>query len=183
MTLPAPASSRLFSWISRGFWLLWLAFPVFIWLSIAAVTGQPDELAAMVPGQAECVEQLPQVVNFTPAGQMVYWADFAIHLLFFAGVLAVAHRVILSCARGEMFVAPLIRRLRLIGITISLFPPVSLLLSNLSMAAYVATGDLPSFIPDYALDLPTLGIGLLLIAISLAMRQAMQLQQEADLTI
>ena len=46
-----------------------------------------------------------------------------------------------------------------------------------------STGDLPGFAPTFALDLPTLGVGLLLLTMAMAMGQAMVLQQDADLTI
>jgi hypothetical protein len=40
-----------------------------------------------------------------------------------------------------------------------------------------------TYSPDFALDLPVIGVGLLLITIAAAMRMAVQLHQDAELTI
>ncbi len=177
------AAQRIFIWADRAFWLIWLGFPVLIWLLVMQVLDSRARLAALAPEQAACLAGLPQVVNFSATGQLVFWSAFGIEMAIYAALLAMAHWVIHCCAGGRVFVLPMIGMLRRIGIVIAVYPLISLLLLNLSMAAYVATGDMVVFIPDFALDLPVLGVGLLLMVMAAAMRMAARLHQDAELTI
>jgi hypothetical protein len=55
--------------------------------------------------------------------------------------------------------------------------------SDLFAWVVYASGDSAVFLPTYALDLPVVGVGLLLLAIAYAMRQAVALHRDAALTI
>lgn len=177
------ATQRLFLWLDRAFWLIWLGFPVLIWVSVQAVMNAPAEILALAPDQAACLADLPMVATFSTAGRWVFWGVFGIEMAFYAVVLGMAHGVIHRCATGRVFVDGMIGTLRNMGILIALFPVVDIILANLSLWAYVATGDIPVFLPNFALDIPVIGVGLLLITIAAAMRMAVQLHQDAELTI
>jgi len=177
------ATRQLFIWLDRAFWLIWIGFPVFVWLIVDGIMSIPGQLAKMVPDQAACIAKLPQVMNFSLMGRTVFWSVFALELAFYAALLVMAHRVIHHCATGRLFMAGMIGTLRAIGMTIAVFPVLDLMLGNLAMAAYTANGDLPVFLPDFALDLPVMGIGLLLITMAAAMRTAVRLHRDAELTI
>lgn len=177
------ATRRLFVWLDRAFWLIWLGFPALVWVIADEIMGIPDQLAEMVPEQAACIAKLPQVMNFSVTGRAVFWSAFAVEMAFYATLLVMAHRVIHHCATGRVFMAGMIGTLRAIGMTIAIFPVLDLVLGNLSMAAYFATGDLPLFLPNFALDLPVIGVGLLMVTMAAAMRMAAKLHQDAELTI
>jgi len=177
------APQRLITMADRAFSLIWLGFPLLIWMLIQSVVTSPEQLAAMAPEQAACLADIPQVVNFSRLGQAIFWGVVAVQMGIYAFLLALAHRVIHRCATGEVFVMPMIGSLRLIGTIIALFPVLDLALTNLSMAAYVATGDMLVFIANYALDLPVMGMGILMVVMAAAMRMAVQLHQDAELTI
>ncbi len=172
-----------FRWLDRGFWGLWVCFPFYAWVLARDVIHQASDMAALAPEQAACLQDRPQVTAFSSVGQVIFWTVFVLHLAFFAALLALAHRVIHGCATGRMFVLPLIRTLRTIGIITTLYPVADLVVSNLTMAAYVATGDLNAFLPDFAFDVTVFGVGLLLLTMAMAMRQAMALHRDAELTI
>jgi hypothetical protein len=104
-------------------------------------------------------------------------------MALFAVLLAMAHAVIHRCATGRVFVAGMIGTLHRIGLLIIAFPVIDLLLQNLTMWVYVRTGDVMTFSPEFALDVPVIGVGLLLITMAAAMRMAVQLHQDAELTI
>lgn len=174
------ASQRVFRTLERAFWGLWLLFPVYVVVLVREILADP---VAAYPGLADCAAAIPQVATFGLAGQVIFWSGFALHLAVFAALVALAHAVVRSCARGRTFVAPLVRHLRNIGWIVVCYPVLDLLLLNLTGAALEATGDMPGFAPTFALDLPTLGVGLLLLTMAMAMDQAMVLQQDADLTI
>ncbi len=173
----------LFAWLNRAFWGVWLAFPVYLWIVVRDILGQARALTVLAPDQAACLAGLPLVTSFSLPGKLVFWAGFGLNFLLFALVLGLAHSVIRSCAQGRLFVAPLVRVLGWIALIITLFPVWDLGLSNLMAVALVATGDLPAFLPDLAFDVTVFGVGLLLLAIAAAMRQAMGLQRDAELTI
>lgn len=178
-----PKTQRLFLWIDRAFYLIWLCFPVMIWLFVQAVQNAPAELAALAPDQAACLQALPQVAFFSTSGTWVFWTVFGIQMLFYTVLLALAHQVVHRCATGRVFVAAMIVSLRRIGIIIAAFPFVDLVMQNLSLWAYVKTGDLLVFLPSYALDVPVIGVGLLLVTMAAAMRMAVDMHSDAELTI
>lgn len=177
------AAMRLFFWADRAFWLIWLGFPVLIWVAVRGVLTAPEQLAVLAPDQAACLAGLPLVVNFSPVGRAVFWSGFAIEFAIFAILLLLAHRVIHRCAMGEVFVLPMIGSLRLIGTLIALFPLLDLAITNLSMLVYVAIGDIPVFEPNFALDVTVIGMGLLMVVMAAAMRMAVRLHRDAELTI
>lgn len=176
-------AKALFTLADRAFWLIWFAFPLVIWIVVREVLNVPAAMAAMAPDQAACLADIPQVAKFSPAGRAIFWGFFSLQFAVYALLLALAHRVIHRCAKGRIFVAEMIGSLRMIGGIIACWPLLDLCLQNLTMLAYVATGDLASFVSSYALDLPTLGIGVLLLVMAAAMRMAVAMQRDADLTI
>lgn len=176
-------SMPLFIWLNRAFWLIWLCFPGLIWIVARGVLKAPERLSEMAPEQAACLAALPQLALFSPTGTVIFWVFFALQFGVYAMFLGLAHWVIHRCAQGRIFVDSMIGVLRLTGILIALWPILDLMLNNLITLALVWTGDFPVFYADYALDLPVLGVGLLVFTISVAMRQAVRLREDAELTI
>jgi hypothetical protein len=178
-----PATQRLFFWLDLVFWLIWLGFLALIWVLVREVRNGPADLAALAPDQAACLAALPQPTMFSIAGQAVFWGGFAIEMAIYAVLLFLAHQVIHRCATGQIFVAAMITTLRRIGLMIAVFPVIDLLIQNVSAWAYVQTGDMVVFSGAYALNVPVLGVGLLLVTMAAAMRMAVQLHKDAELTI
>ncbi|MEI6099782.1 MAG: hypothetical protein WCS20_16125 [Alphaproteobacteria bacterium] len=176
-------SDGLFTWLDRGFWLIWAGFPLLIWAMVDGTLSAPDLLAAQLPDQAACIANLPNATTLHPMSQAVFWGAFAVTTSVYAVLLAHAHLVIHRCAQGQVFVAPMIGILRRIGVIIATFPLLDLAMGNLFAWVVYASGDSAVFLPTYALDLPVVGVGLLLLAIAYAMRQAVALHRDAALTI
>lgn len=178
-----PKAETLFRWLDRGFWLIWAAFPVLIWVVVRDALAAPATMVAMLPDQEACIAQLPNLhtISFWP--RAVFWAGISAEFAFYAVLLALAHVVIHRCATGRIFVDGMIRILARIGLIISVWPLVDLAITNLANWALFAGGDVALFQPVLSLDLPVLAVGLLLVAIAHAMRMAVALQQDAELTI
>ena len=176
-------SQRLFMAMDRAFYLIWLGFPLFIWSLVRQVQDGPEQLAALVPGQDLCLQELPQVARFSAAGKAAFWTTFGVEMVIYAVLLALAHQVVHRCAKGRVFVAPMISSLWRIVMIISAFPVIDLILQNLSLWAYAQTGDLPFFLPSFTLDVPVIGVGLLLMTMAMAMRMAVDMHSDAELTI
>ncbi len=180
---PDVRMKRLFVWMDRGFWLIWLAFPVLIWLLVSEVLAMPERLAKLAPDQIECLANLPQLANFSFSGRFAFWLGFGAEFLVYAVILGLAHLVIHRCAVGPVLFDDMNRVLHWVGIVIAGWSVAQVLLANLLGLALRASGDVPVFEPTFALDLPVLGVGLLIIALSVAMRHAVRLREDADLTI
>lgn len=180
---PDVRSQQLFVWMDRAFWLLWVAFPLLIWLLVTEILAVPDRLAELAPDQAACIAALPQIAGFTSLGQAVFWASIGTEFLVYAILMALAHVVIHRCAVGRVLVAEMIGVLRWVGLIIAGWPVLDLVLANLQGMALRATGDVPIFSASFALDVTVVGVGLVIITISVAMRQAVRLREDADLTI
>jgi hypothetical protein len=110
---------------------------------------------------------------------MAFWSGIVCQFTVYAVLLAPAHMVIHRCATGQIFVDGMIRILRRIGLIISFWPVIDLCLGNLANWTAYAAGGLAIYEPLLALDLPVVGVGLLLVA----MRMAVALRQDVDLTI
>lgn len=169
--------------LDRAFWLIWLGFPLLIWQVVAEARIGTAQLEALYPDQRACLALLPQIDAFSGAGQALFWSLLALEFTVYAVLLGLAHRVIQRCASGRIFVSEMIGTLRAIGLIIAIWPVAELLLSNLVFFVLSRLGDMKSFAPSFALDLPVLGVGLLLLTIAAAMRQAVALREEAELTI
>jgi hypothetical protein len=178
-----PKTQQFFNWLDWAFWLIWLGFLALIWQLVREVQNSPATLAALAPDQAACIAALPQPALFSPAGKSVFWGGFAVEMAIYAVLLVMAHQVIHRCATGQIFVAPMITTLRRIGLMIAAFPVIDLLIQNISAWAYVQTGDMVAFSGAYALNIPILGVGLLLVTMAAAMRIAVQMHEDAELTI
>jgi hypothetical protein len=177
------SAETLFTWLDRSFWLVWLGFPLLCWSVVHGTLTAPDQLAAQLPDQAACIARLPNVMTLHPWSQAVFWGTFAFENLVYAVLLAHAHLVIHRCARGQVFVQPMIAILRRIGAIITGFPLLDLAFGNLVSWVLYLQGDVAVFQPSFALDVPVVGVGLLLLAIGYAMRQGVSLQRDAALTI
>jgi hypothetical protein len=178
-----PSAHRLFTWIDRAFWLIWLGFMALVWTLVHEVQTAPERLEALAPDQAACLSELPLVVRFSAAGQAVFWTGFAIEIVLYAVLLALAHQVVHRCATGRVFVDGMIVSLRRIGWIIAGFPLIDLAIVNLSAWIYVRTGDVLAFTGSWTFDFPVLGVGLLLVTMAAAMRLAVRLHRDAELTI
>ena len=178
-----PKSQRLFRWINWAFYLIWLCFPVFIWTVVRQIMDGPAQLVALAPDQAACLQELPQVALFSAAGRLVFWTTFAIDIAVYAVLLALAHQIVYRCATGKVFVSSMIGSLRMIGTVIAIYPFADLLLQNLSLWAFVKSGDLPFFSPTFTLDVTVIGVGLLFVTMAMAMRMAVNMHADAELTI
>jgi hypothetical protein len=176
-------TNRLFYWLDRTFWLIWLGFPLFVWLLVQSVLDAPTQLMAQAPKEMACLADLRLPATFSPVGQWMFWSAFAVQMALLATLLVMAHAVVHRCATGRVFVSGMIRTLHGIGVLIVAIPVVDLLLQNVSTWVYVQTGDLQVFTANFALDVPVIGVGLLLVTIAAAMRMAVQLHQDAALTI
>lgn len=174
---------QLFTWADRGFWLVWAGLPWLVWTVVQATIAAPEALAAQRPDLAACIASLPSITTAHPLAQAVFWGAFALENLVYALLLAQAHLVIHRCARREVFVPPMIAILRRIGAILMGFPLLDLGLTNLIGWTLRETGDAAVFQPAFVLDLPVLGLGLLLLGIAHAMRLGVALQRDAALTI
>lgn len=177
------ADGRLFRWMDKGFWLIWLAYPAMVAVLALDVTRDPATLEGLSPEQQACVATLPFVGRFSRAGQAVFWAGFAFELALFGVLLALGHRAVRRCARGRVLVGEMIGSLRAIGLAITGWALAKPVVSNLSLWALYNLGDAPWLGPDLVLDAPMLGFGLLTLTMAGAMAQAVRLREEADLTI
>ena len=175
--------ARLFRWLDRAFWAVWIGFPVYAAVVVSDILRARSRIEAAVPDLAGCLAGLPDPTRFSATGQVLFWGAIALHFAVYAGLLALGHAVVRDCARGRVFVAPLVARLQALGALVAAYPVFDLAVSNGVAAGLAAMGDLPTFAPDLALDVTVMGVGLLLLALASAMAAALRLREDADLTI
>ena len=174
---------RFFVWLDRLFWLVWLAFPVLVWMTYDSLSD-PSALQEQLPELgAECAGKVPQVANFSFAGKAVTFAYFSFQYIVYAVLLGFAHVTIHRCATGNVFVANTLKTFGILGAIIVAWPFADLAAANLANYAVHLTGDLQVFTPAYMFDVGPFGIGLLLLTMRTVLEHAIMLKHDSDLTI
>lgn len=176
-------SPRLFVVLDRLFWLVWLAFPIVIWLNYSAILDQSALTAELPPSESNCAELVPQVANFSINGKAQVLAYFLTQYAVYAWLLYLAHTAIHRCATGRVFVSGTLDTLKLLGIIIVAWPFFDLAASNLLGYALTLTGDLKNYSPNLLFDVGPFGVGLLILTMHAVMGHAIVLKQDHDLTI
>ncbi len=174
---------RIFQWLDRLFWLVWLAFPLLIWQTYATVVDQASLAAELPVGAENCAELIPRVANFSMQGKAGFVVYFVAQYVIYALLLWLAHTAIHRCATGKVFVADTLRTLGLLGIIIILWPVYELITGNLLAYALTVTGDMKTFRPDFLFDVGPLAVGLLILAMRVVIGHAITIKQDHDLTI
>ena len=174
---------RLFAVLDRLFWLVWLALPVVMWLTYAALLDQSALKAELPEGASNCAELLPQVANFSWGGKASVLAYFLWQYAVYAWLLYLAHSAIHRCAIGQVFVSGTLDTLKLLGIIIVAWPFIDLGASNLLTFALTLTADLKNFSANLLFDVGPFGVGLLILTMRAVLGHAILLKQDHDLTI
>ncbi len=169
--------------LDRLFWLVWLAFPVLIFLTYRSLSDG-NALQAQLPDvDPACVASIPQVANFSVAGKAATFAYYCWQYAIYAVLLAFAHMTIHRCAVGKAFVVDTLRALGVLGAIVVAWPFADLALSNLLAFIVYRTQDVKTFEANYFFDIGPFGVGLLLLTIRTVIAHAIALKQDHDLTI
>jgi hypothetical protein len=179
----ARAEKPRFRLMERLFRLVWVAFPLYVGFQVWQVLTLPNKLANLDPKLAACMQQLPLVPHFSLGGKVVYWIAFTMEMSVYFALLLLAHRVLARAARGQIFIPELASTLKTIALIITLLPLFDLVLQNALLAILAGLGDMPFYSPSFDFDVTIFGVGLLMLTISSAMREAVRLREDADLTI
>jgi Protein of unknown function (DUF2975) len=174
---------RLFAVLDRLFWMVWLAFPIIIWLNYSAILDQSALKAELPPSASNCADLVPQVANFSRSGKACVLAYFLAQYSVYAWLLYLAHSAIHRCATGRVFVSGTLDTLKLLGIIIVAWPFFDLAASNLLGYALTLTGDLKSYSPNLLFDVGPFGVGLLILTMHAVLGHAILIKQDHDLTI
>ncbi len=174
---------RFFTILDRLFWIVWLLFPVFMWLVVQGALTESATIADISRVSAVCADLIPQVRNFSLGGKAVVFTYVALAFLIYGVLLAIAHVTIHRFATGQVFVANTLRALGLLGLIVVIWPFFDLAAANLVNYGILLTGDVKTFEPMTIFDVGPLGVGLLILTIRTALQHAIVMKQEQDLTI
>jgi len=181
VTVPA-GSLRLFRLLDRLFWLVWLGLPFMIYMTVRTADGAQLDALFDAADQA-CMEAAPTLGRMSAAGRSIWWTALIVQYSIYAVLLFLAHRMIHRFAGGRILVTETLGGLRGVALIITAYPFYDLVSRNLLTFGLATTGDLKAFLPDPGIDVTVLGVGLLILTLVAALRHAVTLQQDADLTI
>jgi Protein of unknown function (DUF2975) len=174
---------RIFQWLDRFFWLVWLAFPVLLWQTYLTVIDQSTLTDELPTGAEDCAALIPSVANFSAQGKASFVVYFVAQYVIYALLLWLAHTTIHRCAMGKVYVSDTLRTLGFLGVIVILWPVYELVTTNLLSYALTVTGDLKTYRPDFLFDVGPLGVGLLILAMRAVIGHAINIKQDNDLTI
>jgi hypothetical protein len=169
-----------FKIFDRIFWAIWLVLPVTIWLTYNTMMAD-SVFMAVVP--ESCRSTLPIVSKFSTTGKVAVASFFLWQFALYVIVIAMAHRTIRRCMRGDVLVADILRTLGFIGIVIVSWVFIQLLVANAMKYVIFLTGDVPLFEPEYGFDVGLPALGILILAMRAVIAYAIEIKQDQDLTI
>jgi hypothetical protein len=172
--------SNQFIIFDRIFWAIWLAFPVTIWLTYNAVMVD-SAFMAVIP--ESCRSTLPIVSKFSTVGKMAVASFFLWQFALYVIVIAMAHRTIRRCMRGDVLVDDILRTLGFIGAVIVSWVFIQVLVANIMKYVIFLTGDVPLFEPEYGFDVGLPALGILILAMRAVIAHAIEIKRDQDLTI
>lgn len=184
MTLSSPSeSTRWFRVLDRAFWLIWLGFPLMMWLVYQANTNAPRIGEQLPPEFKNCIALMPMPQNMKGGSAAIFWIMFIVNFSIYAIVLWVFHAILHRFARGRIYVSETLASLQFVGIALIVWPFVDALVQNAGMYALHQRGDLPIYVPTGVIDIGPVAVGVFLLAIKLMLSHAIALKSEHDLTV
>lgn len=177
--MPTPRA-RLFVWLDRLFWLVWLLFALAVWQTWRGLTDDSQIRAEI---DAACLAQVPIFSNLTSLGQGAVVANIGIDFAMLGVMALIAHRIIHRCAIGQVFIDDTLRSMAWLGGAVIGYAFVGLISTNALAYVLHAAGDLQSFQPNLLFDFPAFGFGLLVLTMRLVVGHAIALKRDQDLTI
>lgn len=173
-----------FRTLDIAFWVLWLAFPVMIWIAYQHASDPASALESLKPELANCSEILPRPGQMSAQGKAIYWTLFVFQLSIYAVLLWVLHRIVHRFAGEKVFVDETLASVQLMGIILLVWPFLDVAVNNAAVYALKSLGDLPHIkSPGFMIDIAPLAVGVFLIAVKYVLEQGIALKSENDLTI
>jgi hypothetical protein len=172
--------SNQFIIFDRIFWVIWLVFPVTIWLTYASFTTDSPLLEGI---PESCRAVIPIVSNLSSLGKAAFSALFLWQFALYAFVFFLAHRSIRQCMNGSVLVNQILRTLGIIGAIVTAWAFIQFLLNNAFLYVLKLTGDVKVFAPEYAFDVGLPALGILILAMRAVIAYAIEVKRDQDLTI
>lgn len=176
-------STRWFRILDKAFWLIWLGFPLMIWLVYRANTNAPQIGEQLPPEFKNCVALMPTPQTMRGPSAAIFWGMFVFNFSIYAIVLSVCHVIVHRFAHGRIYVSETLASLQFVGIALIVWPFLDAVVQNAGAYALHQRGDLPLFVPNNVVDIGPVAIGVFLLAIKHMLRHAIALKSEHDLTI
>lgn len=174
---------RWFTYLDRAFWMVWLALPLVIFVSLKTLVD-PGRLATQLPPElARCADLAPDPARMSAAGTAMYWGLFVFQVSIYLVLLGFLHVMVHRFATGRIFVGETLGTLQKLGVILIVWPFLETGVTNAVAYVLKARGDLPLFLPGYAIDIGPIAVGLFLLALRYALEQAIDIKSENDLTI
>lgn len=184
MTSTAPSeATRWFRVFDRVFWLIWLGFPLMMWLVYQANTDAPQVAEQLPPEYKNCAALLPSPQTMHGLSAAIFWGMFISNFSIYFVVLTVFHVILHRFARGRIYVSETLASLQLVAIVLIVWPFLDALVQSTGLYALHQRGDLPLNTPRMVIDIGPVAIGVFLLAIKHMLKHAIALKSEHDLTI
>lgn len=184
MTSSQPSeSTRWFRIFDKAFWLIWLGFPLMMWLVYLTNTNAPQIGEQLPTEYKNCVALMPTPQTMQGLSAAIFWGMFVFNFSIYVIVLTVFHVIVHRFACGQIYVSETLASLQLVAIALIAWPFLDSLVQNAGLYALHQRGDLPIYLPNMVIDIGPVAIGVFLLAIKLMLNHAIALKSEHDLTI
>jgi hypothetical protein len=169
--------------LNRLFWMVWVALPVMVGLTVWSIVTQGQPVDGMTPEQAQCLQILPTVGRLSTIGQAIIWVLFAFQISIYVVLLWFLHGMVRRFAQERIFVSETLASLHWMGVILIVWPFLETATIALAAFALKAIGDVPFFAFSFNLDVAPIAVGLFLLATKHVIERAIALKEDADLTI
>jgi hypothetical protein len=156
-------------------WGLWLLAPLLIYKAVRLTWSLPFDLLNVTNKAA--------VSSYSMQGQIVIGFFIALEIAMYVYIVFLIHKLVRQFIRGEILISATLSAMKKMAY-ISIFTPIVLLLIyNLNLYLLHSLGDLQSWQPYFDVDVVSVAIGLMFLALHILIQHAVQLQKDVDLTI
>jgi hypothetical protein len=163
--------------LERCFWGLWALAPFLLGLAIYYTWHYPYAFGQDIEVSKNFVS------SFSLGGQLLVGMELLIHTALYVILMGLMHALVRRFTRGQMLISITLSTMKNIAwlLLVSVF--IGVLLYNLNLYLLFRWGDLPSWQPLYFIDVMSLALALILLALRILIRHAMRMQEDVDLTV
>ena len=159
------------------FWFIWAAIP----FCIAASLSWWDMTTIFEGPNTVCSETAMK--GFSENGKIATTVFFVIDTMLSIILFALMHILVHASASGRVFIQKTLSILGYMAALVTAWPFISIGSLNITKYYLFSIGDLPSFDPEYMIDVVMLGCGLFVFVLRLIFRHALNLHEDARLTV
>jgi len=172
-----PSDKQTLQRLERAFWVIWAIAPIILIVVIVEIWAMPY---AIFDGM-ELTDV--SIKSFSSLGQVLAGIEFVIDASAYIAIVAMMHILVRRFTKEGGLVKPTLQTMKNIATFLLVYAFVQVMTYNINLYVLFKIGDLPEWDPLFYIDMIILAFSLTLFSLRILIREAINLREDADLTI